>query len=118
MADPRPQERAIQTESKTNTGGDIDRVQMASRLPDGTPHQTPGFEFVGDAKSTEAATAEQLRQQAVSAADVRIRTQHATPEEDEGKLSADQQALTDAHEQAAKAGEARAVADTKAHTPK
>lgn len=57
------------TERKDLPTGDHDRVAMASRLPDGTPHQTPDFEFLGDREGVEAAAKEQLKQQRVSAAD-------------------------------------------------
>lgn len=51
-------------------GGDHDRVVMASRKADGTPDQTPDFEYIGDKETTLRATKEQLTQQAVSAVDV------------------------------------------------
>lgn len=63
-------------------GGDKDRVVMASRLKDGTPDQTPDFEYIGDKEATLRATEEQLKVQAVSAADVAARGA-ASPAEDE-----------------------------------
>lgn len=53
-------------------GGDHDRVAMLSLRADGTPDQIAP-EFIGDQDVALAATAEQFRQQAVSAADVRER---------------------------------------------
>lgn len=53
--------------------GDKDRVVMASRRADGTPDQTPDFEYIGDKDVTLRATEEQLKVQAVSAADVAAR---------------------------------------------
>jgi hypothetical protein len=49
--------------------GDHDRVQMLSVRADGTPDQH-NPELIGEADATLAATQEQFRQQAVSAADV------------------------------------------------
>lgn len=46
-----------------------DQVVMASRRADGTPDQTPGFEYIGDKETTLAATKEQLATSAVSAVD-------------------------------------------------
>ena len=52
--------------------GEVDRVQMASRKPDGTPAQTPGFEYI-DAETARKASEQQLTEQAVSVADQAIR---------------------------------------------
>lgn len=61
------------TPATAAVGGDHDRVVMASRRPDGTPDQTPDFEYIGDKETTLKATKEQLTQQAVSSADVAAR---------------------------------------------
>lgn len=64
---------ASKTPSKANpvpNEGDHDRVQMLSLKADGTPDQH-NPELIGDAEVTKAATREQFKQQAVSAADVR-----------------------------------------------
>lgn len=53
--------------------GDHDRVVMASRKPDGTPDQTPDFEYIGDKDTSIKATEKQLTEQRVSAADVEAR---------------------------------------------
>jgi len=106
------QDKAVATESKAGTGGDIDRVAMASRLPDGTPHQTPDYEYL-DEEFAASATKRQLTEQAVSAADSKVRAEQTAPEADDGKLSEDQQALQDAHDKAYKAAEARAASETK-----
>lgn len=53
--------------------GDYDRVTMMTLNADGTPKQTPRFEMIGDPEGAKAGTAEQFRQQAVSAEDVRLR---------------------------------------------
>jgi K+-transporting ATPase c subunit len=55
------------------TGGDHDRVVMASRKADGTPDQTPDFTYIGDKEVSKTLTEEQLLQQRVSAADVEVR---------------------------------------------
>jgi len=81
--------------------GDHDRVQMLSLHADGTPAQIAP-ELIGDKDTTLAATKEQFKQQAVSAADVELRGVNATDsEKDEEKLKA-------AHEKAAKAAESAA----------
>jgi hypothetical protein len=65
-------------------GGDHDRVVMASRQADGTPDQTPDFEYIGDKETTLKATKTQLTEQAVSAVDVAERgvTSASTASED------------------------------------
>lgn len=92
--------------------GDVDRVAMASRRPDGTPDQTPGFEYIDKDFAAEA-TKRQLTEQAVSAADSKIRAEQTAPAEDDGKVSAEQKALNDAGEHAKKAAESRAASETK-----
>lgn len=67
--------------SKTKLSGDHDRVTMASRKPDGTPDQTPDFEYIGDREVTLAQTKRQLGEQAVSAIDVEQRAAAAAEEE-------------------------------------
>lgn len=59
--------------NKAAKGGDHDRVTMLSLRADGSPDQTPGVEIIGDKDAAIAATAEQFKQQAVSAADREIR---------------------------------------------
>lgn len=54
--------------NKAANGGDHDRVTMLSLKADGTPDQV-NPEIIGDKDAAIAATAEQFRQQAVSAAD-------------------------------------------------
>jgi hypothetical protein len=111
-------EKANATENKTNTGGDHDRVAMASRLPDGTPHQTPDFEFIGDRDFAIEASKQQLREQAVSAKDVEMRgAGTGNGEQGDSKPDAAVQRLIDAHEAAAKAAEGKAESEVKArHT--
>lgn len=70
--------KANATERKDLPTGDHDRVAMASRLPDGTPHQTPDFEFLGDEDAVREAAEVQLKQQRVSAADTAARGVEAT----------------------------------------
>lgn len=106
-------EKANATENKTNTGGDHDRVAMASRLPDGTPHQTPDFEFIGDKDFAIEASKQQLREQAVSAKDVELRGA-GTADEGDSSPDAEVQKLIDAHEAAAKSAEAKAEAEVNA----
>lgn len=65
--------QANSTTEKANTAvphqGDHDRVQMLSLKADGTPDQH-NPEIIGDKDAAIAATKEQFKQQAVSAADV------------------------------------------------
>lgn len=58
--------------NKAAKGGDHDRVAMLSLKADGSPDQTDP-EFIGDKDAALAATTEQFKQQAVSAADVEVR---------------------------------------------
>ncbi len=108
-------EKANATENKTNTGGDHDRVVMASRLPDGTPHQTPDFEFIGDKDFAIEATKQQLREQAVSAKDVELRGAGSrASEEGDSAPDPEVQKLIDAHESAAKSAEGKAESEVNA----
>ena len=77
--------------------GDHDRVQMLSLHADGTPAQV-NPELIGDKDTTLAATKEQFRQQAVSAADVHAR----------GESERDAGVLQEIHDKAAEAAEAAA----------
>lgn len=103
--DPKTAERPSQGESKINTGGAIDRVQMASRHPDGSPNQTSGFEFVGDKESTLKAAKVQLSQQAVSNADQKIRREITEEETEEPALDENASKLQKAHEAASQAAD-------------
>ncbi len=108
-------EKANATENKTNTGGDHDRVAMASRLPDGTPHQTPDFEFIGDKDFAIEASKQQLREQAVSAKDVELRgTGSRASEDGDSAPDPEVQKLIDAHESAAKSAEGKAESEVNA----
>lgn len=95
--------------------GDHDRVVMASRKPDGTPDQTPDFEFIGPADMVEEMNAEQLRQQKVSAADVAIRgvTSGPGPAEDSDEEDPTIAELKDAHADAEKAADKQAATEVK-----
>lgn len=106
-------------------GGDHDRVVMASRKADGTPDQTPDFEYIGERETTLRATKEQLREQAVSAADVAERGVTAGNEADTSKLpSTGPQsdpsiaAIADKHRAAADAAEKAAEAEVDARFTK
>jgi hypothetical protein len=110
-------EKATPTENKTNTGGDHDRVVMASRLPDGTPHQTNDFEFIGDRQVAIDAAKQQLREQAVSAKDVEMRgAGTADADADASKPDPEVQKMIDAHEAAAKSAEGKAESDVKSRS--
>jgi len=107
-------DKATPTESKTNIGGDHDRVVMASRLPDGTPHQTPGFEFIGDRQVAIDAAKHQLREQAISAKDVELRgASTAEADAEASKPDAEVQKIIDAEETAGAAAEKMAEAEVK-----
>lgn len=96
--------------------GDHDRVVMASRLADGTPDQTPDFEFIGDRDVTLAATKEQLATIAVHAVDAERHSPVAPAAGEEGSsepdpiVSEDIKAKEAAAEAGAKAAEAEVAA--------
>lgn len=98
--------------NKAAKGGDHDRVAMLSLKADGSPDQHDP-EFIGDKDAAVAATAEQFRQQAVSAADVRVRGVSS-----EGEVSTTEDPtvaeIKKAHEDAAKGAEsaAKSVVDS------
>lgn len=85
-----------------------DRVASLSIRKDGTPDQLNPV-FIGDPETTERTVREQFRQMAVSAADERLRS---APAEDtvEDRQDPTVAKLWDAHEAAAKQGEAAADA--------
>lgn len=100
------------TEKNTGTGntavpnqGDHDRVQMLSLRADGTPDQH-NPEIIGDKDATLAATTEQFKQQAVSAADVKNADGGTVVEDAPQDPSID--AAAKEHEKVAKAAEAAA----------
>lgn len=93
---------------------DHDRVVMASRKPDGTPNQTPDFEFIGDPELVLEANTEQLKVQAVSAADANARGQNVAASEDAGPEDPTIAKLQDVHAEAEKAAESQAKSEVKA----
>ena len=122
--------KASKTENKNLPTGDHDRVAMASRLPDGEPHQTPDFEFIGPRDAVEAAAEEQLRQQRVSAADTAMRGVEAgggglaeeSGSKKDGTINPSDAPqdpsivkLAEAHEAAAAAGEGQAASEVAEH---
>ncbi len=99
-----------------DTKGDVDRVQIASRHPDGTPAQTPDFEFIGNKDFAIEASKKQLAEQAVSATDTALRgplglggTSDQGNEPDENV-----QKLIDAHEAAVKGAHSQAESEVNA----
>lgn len=92
--------------NKAAKGGDHDRVTMLSLRADGTPDQV-NPEIIGDKDAAIAATAEQFKQQAVSAADREVRGVSA-----DGDVSKTEdpsvEELQKAHEAAAKGAESAA----------
>lgn len=107
--------KPVETEAKVAGGGDHDRVAMASRLPDGTPHQTADFEYIGDKDVAIDAAKQQLAEQAVSAVDVERRGVGA-PATGEGSSELDPEAkkLKAAQDKAAKAAESSAEREVNA----
>lgn len=93
--------------NKAAKGGDHDRVTMLSLRADGSPDQI-NPEIIGDKEAAIAATTEQFKQQAVSAADREIRGVSS----DEGEVSKKEdptvEELQKAHEAAAKGAESSA----------
>lgn len=79
----------------------VDEVLAVSRHSDGTPAQTPGFKSV-DPEFTTRVSENQLREQAVSAVDDKIRRERLKADAPEVVLDPATQELKDAHEAAAK----------------
>lgn len=105
------------TPAAGSTSGDHDRVVMASRLADGTPDQSPDFEFVGDRDTTLEATKTQLATSAVAAVDAERQRAVATPEAgEEGSSEPDPVVAEDvkAKESAARSAEKAAEAEVAA----
>lgn len=83
-----------------------DRVLIPSLRVDGTPAQTDNFELIGDPDATRDAIVRQATERRVSAVDDAARTAIAqAPAAGETEQDPVIQALTDLHEQAAKAAE-------------
>lgn len=101
-----PETQPTQPVNKAAKGGDHDRVAMLSLKADGSPDQTAP-EIVGDKDAAIAATTEQFRQQAVSAADVRERGAIAGVETSDTEDPTVEQ-LQKAHEAAAKGADSAA----------
>lgn len=91
----------------------VDRVQMVSRHPDGTPAQSPGYEIVGDKETAVRLNAEQQKQQRISAYDQKDRA--VALAEEEKVLSEEEKTRLDAHESIAKQAEedAKSLVDEK-----
>lgn len=94
--------------NKAAKGGDHDRVTMLSLRADGTPDQTPNVEIIGDKDGAIAATAEQFKQQAVSAADREIRGVSSVDVDASTKEDPTVEELQKAHEAAAKGADSAA----------
>jgi hypothetical protein len=101
------------------SGGAQDRVAMASRLPDGTPAQTPGFTYI-DPEAAKEAGAKQLAEQAVSNADAVLRAPaDAGPGEGgEGSSAPDPavQRIADVHERVAAEAAEKVDAEVDKHS--
>lgn len=94
--------------NKAAKGGDHDRVTMLSLRADGSPDQT-NPEIIGDKDGAIAATAEQFKQQAVSAADREIRG--VSSDDREGASDTEDPTVAElqkAHEAAAKGADSAA----------
>lgn len=107
-------QKSTETTAKLTTT-DHDRVVMASRHPDGSPDQTPDFEFIGDKEVVETAAKRQLSEQAVSAVDVERRGVTAEATGTPGEPDPATKELQAAQEKAAKAAESKAAAEVKSH---
>jgi hypothetical protein len=114
MTQAKNDDKPVATETKPLAAADHDRVVMASRLPDGTPHQTPDFEYIGDAQFAEDAAKRQLGEQAASAIDVAERGATAAPAEGEGEPDPETAKLKAAQDKAVKAAESKASSEVKA----
>ena len=106
MVAPTDKEKPVSApETKVPHAGDHDRVAMLSLRADGTPDQH-NPEFVGDKETALAVTTEQFRQQAVSAADAKLRRPTASDENEVQDPTVAE--LKKAHDDAAKGAEAAA----------
>lgn len=115
MPEPKTQKAEVAASPATKAvSGDHDRVVMASRRPDGTPDQTPDFTYIGDQDASVQAAKEQLRQQAVSAEDVRLRGVAGAGGPGEEVDDPSTAELRKAHESAAKSAERAAESEVKA----
>jgi len=105
MAAASEKEKAV---AENKTSGDHDRVAMLSLKADGSPDQTAP-EFIGDKEAAVAATTEQFRQQAVSAADVEVRGVSASGSaDDSGTQDPTVEEIKKAHDSAASGAESAA----------
>jgi hypothetical protein len=103
---------SVDTDKPVINAGDHDRIQAVSIAKDGTPDQSPGFEFIGDKDTVLEATKEQFRQIAVSAVDAEKRAELglAGPVNEGDTSDAAIDALRKEHEKAEAAGEKAAEA--------
>ena len=99
--------KTTQPVNKAAGGGDHDRVAMLSLKSDGSPDQHDP-EFIGDKEAAVAATTEQFRQQAVSAADIEVRGATTAPADTSDVEDPTVEELIKAHEAAAKPAAAQA----------
>lgn len=102
------QDSTPKTANKAANGGDHDRVTMLSLKADGTPDQV-NPEIIGDKDAAIAATAEQFKQQAVSAADREVRG--VSSDDAEGTSDTEDPTVAElkkAHESAAKGADSAA----------
>lgn len=97
--------------ANSSTTHDVDRVAMASRTADGTPDQTPGFEYVDPEVAVEA-TAAQLTEQRASALD----EQHRAPAGEDPLDNKQVEQLADAQDKAAESARKDAEAEVNAHS--
>lgn len=84
----------------------VDEVLAVSRHSDGTPAQTPGFKSI-DPEFTARISEQQLREQAVSAVDDRIRRERLKVEAPEVVHDPATKELKAAHDAAAKSAASR-----------
>jgi hypothetical protein len=97
--------------------GEQDRVQMASRKPDGTPDQTPGFTYI-DPEVAREASEKQLAEQAVSVADQAVRAPAEAGPGGGGSGEPDPavQQIVDVHAKAAEQAVKRVASEIDEHT--
>jgi hypothetical protein len=93
--------------------GDVDRVQMVSRKPDGSADQTPGFERVVPTEEAVALDKAQLGAQAASNVDAVVRREARASETERGDEGPGVKELREAQDSAIAGAERQAERDNK-----
>lgn len=108
---PTSKDASVSTDKPVVEAADHDRIVGLSLAKDGTPDQSPNFEFIGDKDTAIEVTKRQFAEQAVSAVDADKRAELGLAGRDEGDTSDKLiDALKAEHDKAASAAEKKAEA--------